>query len=160
MGGEQDMRKMGGLRKYMPWTFWTFIISVLAIAGVPGLAGFCSKDEILWQAFSSEHGSAWLWLLGVVTAGLTAFYMFRQLFLVFFGECRADHHTKEHLHESPKSMTLPLAILAAGAILSGYIGMPALFGFPNLFAEWLEPVLGAPHEAHGAAALEGGLMLV
>jgi NADH-quinone oxidoreductase subunit L len=157
MGGEQDMRKMGGLRKYMPSTFATFTISVLAIAGVPGLSGFFSKDEILWQAFSSEHGSIWLWLLGVACAGLTAFYMFRQLFMVFFGECRADHHTKEHLHESPKVMTLPLWILAIGAIVSGYIGLPAVFG-PNLFAEWLEPVLGAAHEAHGSAAAEVTLM--
>jgi NADH-quinone oxidoreductase subunit L len=86
--------------------------------------------------------------------------MFRQWFLVFFGESRADHHVQEHLHESPKVMTLPLVLLAAGAILAGYIGMPALFGFPNLFAEWLEPVFGAAHEAEGAAAAEGGLMLV
>jgi NADH-quinone oxidoreductase subunit L len=158
MGGEQDMRKMGGLRKYMPATFWTFAASVLAIAGVPGLAGFFSKDEILWQAFSSEHGSVLLWLLGVVCAGLTAFYMFRQLFMVFFGDCRADHHTKEHLHESPKVMTLPLVVLAIGAIVSGYIGLPAAVG-PNLFGEWLEPVLGAHHEAHASAA-ELGLMAI
>jgi NADH-quinone oxidoreductase subunit L len=159
MGGEQDMRKMGGLRKYMPWTFWTFTISVLAIAGVPGLAGFFSKDEILGQAFSSPHGSAVLWLLGVACAGLTAFYMFRQLFMVFFGECRADHHTQEHLHESPKVMTLPLAILAVGAVFAGYVGLPGVFG-PNLFANWLEPVIAGGHEEHASAALELGLMLV
>jgi NADH-quinone oxidoreductase subunit L len=157
MGGEQDMRKMGGLKKYMPSTFATFTISVLAIAGVPGLAGFFSKDEILWQAFSSEHGSVRLWLLGVICAGLTAFYMFRQLFMVFFGDCRADHHTKEHLHESPKVMTLPLWILAIGAIVAGYIGLPAVFG-PNLFADWLEPVLGGHHEVHASAAEELGPM--
>jgi NADH-quinone oxidoreductase subunit L len=157
MGGEQDMRKMGGLRKAMPVTFGTFTISVLAIAGVPGFAGFFSKDEILWQAFSSEHGSIRLWLLGVVCAGLTAFYMFRQLFMVFFGECRADHHTQEHLHESPKAMTLPLVVLAIGAIVAGWIGLPAVFG-DNLFAEWLEPVLGGHNEAHASAAKELGLM--
>jgi NADH-quinone oxidoreductase subunit L len=157
MGGEQDMRKMGGLRTAMPWTFWTFTISVLAIAGVPGLAGFFSKDEILWQAFSSEHGSVWLWLIGVATAGLTAFYMFRQLFMVFFGACRADHHTQEHLHESPKVMTLPLWMLAIGAIASGYVGLPAVFG-PNVFAEWLEPVFGAHAEVHASVASEVGLM--
>jgi NADH-quinone oxidoreductase subunit L len=157
MGGEQDMRKMGGLRRSMPWTFWTFAIAVLAIAGTPLTAGFFSKDEILWQAFSSEHGSVSLWLLGVVGAGLTAFYMFRQLFMVFFGQCRADHHVQEHLHESPKAMTLPLAILAIGSIAAGYVGLPAVFG-PNLFAEWLEPVLGGHHEAHASAALELGLM--
>jgi NADH-quinone oxidoreductase subunit L len=157
MGGEQDMRKMGGLRHSMPWTFWTFAIAVLAIAGTPLTAGFFSKDEILWQAFSSEHGSVSLWLLGATGAGLTAFYMFRQLFMVFFGQCRADHHVQEHLHESPKAMTLPLAILAIGSIAAGYIGLPAVFG-PNLFAEWLEPVLGGHHEAHTSAALELGLM--
>ena len=92
-------------------------------------------------------------------AGLTAFYMFRQLFMVFFGDCRADHHVQEHLHESPKTMTLPLVVLALGSIAAGYIGLPALIG-PNLFAEWLEPVFGAAHEAHGAAAAEGTLMLV
>jgi NADH-quinone oxidoreductase subunit L len=159
MGGEQDMRKMGGLRKAMPWTFWTFTISVLAIAGTPLTAGFFSKDEILWQAFSSEHGSFWFWLLGVIGAGLTAFYMFRQLFMVFFGDCRADHHVQEHLHESPKVMTLPLAILAVGAIASGYVGLPGIIG-PNLFAEWLEPVLGAHREAHASAGAEGGLMVL
>ena len=159
MGGEQDMKKMGGLSRSMPWTFWTFTIAVLAIAGTPLTAGFFSKDEILWQAFSSPHGSLWLWLLGVVGAGLTAFYMFRQLFLVFFGECRAEHHVKEHLHESPKVMTLPLAILAVGSIAAGWIGLPGIFG-PNLFAEWLEPVLGAAHEAHGSGAAEGTLMLL
>jgi NADH-quinone oxidoreductase subunit L len=159
MGGEQDMRKMGGLRHSMPWTFWTFTIAVLAIAGTPLTAGFFSKDEILWQAFSSEHGSVLLWLLGVAGAGLTAFYMFRQLFMVFFGECRADHHVQEHLHESPKAMTLPLAILALGSIAAGYVGLPGIVG-PNLFAEWLEPVLGAHHEAHASAGAEGGLMVL
>jgi NADH-quinone oxidoreductase subunit L len=157
MGGEQDMRKMGGLRKAMPVTFWTFTISVLAIAGTPGTAGFFSKDEILWLTFSGEHGSHLLWLFGVVGAGLTAFYMFRQLFMVFFGECRADHHTQEHLHESPKVMTLPLVVLAIGAIVAGWIGLPAVFGH-NFFAEWLEPVLGGHHGAHHSAAEELGLM--
>jgi NADH-quinone oxidoreductase subunit L len=159
LGGEQDMRKMGGLRRSMPWTFWTFMIAVLAIAGTPLTAGFFSKDEILWQAFSSPHGSPWLWLLGVAGAGLTAFYMFRQLFLVFFGECRADGHAQAHLHESPKVMTVPLVVLAIGSIVAGWIGLPVLFG-PNLFAAWLEPVFGAHHEAHGSAGLEGTLMAV
>src|ERR1043165_3290790 len=90
MGGEQDMRKMGGLRHHMPYTFWTFAIAVLAIAGTPLTAGFFSKDEILWQAFSSPHGAPILWVLGVIGAGMTAFYMFRQFFMVFFGENRAD----------------------------------------------------------------------
>ncbi len=159
MGGEQDMRKMGGLRSAMPYTFWTFGIAVLAIAGTPLTAGFFSKDEILWQAFSSPHGSPLLWVLGVTGAGLTAFYMFRQLFLVFFGECRADSHTKSHLHESPKVMTLPLVLLAVGSIAAGWIGLPEILGGSH-FAEWLEPVFGAPHEVHASASLEETLMIL
>ncbi len=159
MGGEQDMRKMGGLKHHMPYTFWTFAIAVLAIAGTPLTAGFFSKDEILWQAFSSPHGSLLLWLLGVAGAGMTAFYMFRQFFMVFFGKCRADHHTQEHLHESPKAMTLPLVVLAIGSIAAGWIGLPEVFG-GSRFAEWLEPVFGAPHEAHAAAGLEETLMVI
>ena len=159
MGGEQDMRKMGGLRQHMPYTFWTFAISVLAIAGTPLTSGFFSKDEILWLAYSSEHGAPMLWLLGVVGAGMTAFYMFRQFFMVFFGQCRADHHTQEHLHESPKVMTLPLVVLAIGALFAGWIGLPAVFG-GSQFAHWLEPVAGAHAEEHADHALELGLMAV
>ncbi|MGH7826207.1 MAG: NADH-quinone oxidoreductase subunit L [Candidatus Binatia bacterium] len=159
MGGEQDMRKMGGLKDPMPYTFWTFAISVLAIAGTPLTAGFFSKDEILWLAFSSNHGSPLLWLLGVAGAGMTAFYMFRQFFMVFFGRCRADHHTQEHLHESPKVMTLPLVILAIGALFAGWIGLPAVFG-GSQFAHWLEPVVGGHAEEHASHALELGLMAV
>jgi NADH-quinone oxidoreductase subunit L len=159
MGGEQDMRKMGGLRKHMPYTFWTFAISVLAIAGTPLTSGFFSKDEILWLAFSSEHGSRNLWLLGVVGAGMTAFYMFRQFFMVFFGKCRADHHTQEHLHESPKVMTLPLVVLAIGALFAGWIGLPAVFG-GSQFAHWLEPVIAAHGEEHASHALELNLMAI
>jgi NADH-quinone oxidoreductase subunit L len=159
MGGEQDMRKMGGLRKAMPVTFWTFTIAVLAISGAPLTAGFFSKDEILWQAYTSKHSLIWLWVLGLIGAGLTAFYMFRQLFMVFFGDSRADHHTQEHLHESPKVMTLPLVVLAIGSIAAGWIGLPAAFGH-NLFAEWLEPVFGPHEEVHASFAAEVGLMAV
>ncbi len=159
LGGEQDMRNMGGLRRPMPYTFWTFAIAVLAIAGTPLTAGFFSKDEILWQAFSSPHGSPVLWLLGVTGAGLTAFYMFRQFFLVFFGECRADRYAQAHLHESPKAMTLPLALLATGSIAAGWIGLPAILG-GSRFAEWLEPVFGVGHEVHASAAMEGGVMVI
>jgi NADH-quinone oxidoreductase subunit L len=127
-GGEQDMRKMGGLRKHLPATSTTFIVATLAIAGIPPLAGFFSKDEILWQAFSSEHGSWCLWLVGLVVAGLTAFYMFRQVFMVFFGECRADHETQHHLHESPAAMTLPLWLLMIGSIVAGFLWTPASSG--------------------------------
>jgi NADH-quinone oxidoreductase subunit L len=159
LGGEQDMRKMGGLRPAMPYTFWTFAIAVLAISGTPLTAGFFSKDEILWQTFSSPHGSSLLWLLGVAGAGLTAFYMFRQFFLVFFGECRAEGNVKAHLHESPRVMTVPLVLLAIGSVAAGWIGLPAVFG-GSRFAGWLEPVFGAHHEAHGSATLEETLMVL
>jgi NADH-quinone oxidoreductase subunit L len=159
MHHEQDMRKMGGLRRHMPITFWTFAISVLAIAGTPLTAGFFSKDEILWLAFSSPHGDKLIWILAVVGAGLTAFYMFRQFFMVFFGECRADHHTQEHLHESPKAMTLPLIVLATGALVAGWLGLPAVFG-GSQFSHWLEPVIGGHADEPASHALELGLMAV
>ena len=145
MQGEQDMRRMGGLRTAMPATFWTFAIGVLAIAGTPFLAGFFSKDAILWQTWATHN--AGLWAVGVFVAGLTAFYMFRQFFLVFFGECRADHHVQEHLHESPKIMTYPLWILAAGSVVVGYLGLPAFLGGSEL-DHWLDPVIHGHHEHH------------
>ena len=145
MQGEQDMRRMGGLRTAMPATFWTFAVGVLAIAGTPFLAGFFSKDAILWQTWASHN--AGLWAVGVFVAGLTAFYMFRQFFLVFFGECRADHHVREHLHESPEIMTYPLWILAAGSVVVGYIGLPAFLGGSQL-DHWLDPVIHGHHEHH------------
>ena len=152
---EQDMRKMGGLKQYMPLTFATFFVSVLAIAGFPPFAGFFSKDEILWLAFSNDHPV--IWALAVCGAGMTAFYMFRQLFMVFFGECRADHHTQEHLHESPNVMTLPLVVLALGALGAGWIGFPGVLG-GSQFAHWLEPVIRGHAEEHASEALEWGLM--
>ena len=155
MHHEQDMRKMGGLKQWMPTTFATFFISVLAIAGFPPFAGFFSKDEILWLAASNHYWG--IWFLALCGAGLTAFYMFRQLFMTFYGECRADHHTKDHLHESPAVMTLPLVVLAAGAVLAGFIGLPAVLG-GSQFAHWLEPVIHAHGEAHGSHELEWGLM--
>jgi NADH-quinone oxidoreductase subunit L len=150
MGGEQDMRRMGGLKEKMPYTFWTFLISTAAIAGIPPLAGFFSKDEILWKVFASGHRA--LWVLGFLGAGLTAFYMSRQVFMVFFGECRADHHTRHHLHESPPVMTYPLLILAAGALFAGFLGVPAALGGSNRFEQWLEPVFAVGH-GHGAHAV-------
>jgi len=117
MANEMDIRNMGGLRRWMPITFWTFLIATLAIAGIPGLSGFFSKDEILWNAFSSQHGHWLLWVGGVVAALMTAFYMFRLVFVTFFGQCRARPEVVHHLHESPRSMTLPLMILAFFSIL-------------------------------------------
>ena len=158
MGGEQDMRKMGGLRKKLPATSTTFIIATLAIAGIPPLAGFFSKDEILWQAFSSPYGDHVLWAVGVLVAFLTAFYMFRQVFMVFYGECRADHETQHHIHESPSSMTLPLWILAGGSVVAGLLWIPHVF-LP--FEHWLEPVMvhhAAEAVAHGEESMELTLM--
>ncbi|HYC00105.1 MAG TPA: NADH-quinone oxidoreductase subunit L [Candidatus Limnocylindrales bacterium] len=159
MHHEQDMRRMGGLRRYMPVTFWTFFISTLAIAGIPPLAGFFSKDEILWKAFLSNPV---LWGIGACAAFMTAFYMFRQVFMTFFGECRADHHTVEHLHESAAPMTMPLVVLAFGAITVGWLGIPHALGGNNLFEQWLEPVFAASHVeaqgqggAHATAAAHG-----
>ncbi len=142
---EQDMRKMGGLRTQLPITFWTFLIATLALAGAPLTAGFFSKDEILWQAWSSPHGSPLLWLVGVTGAGLTACYMFRQVFLVFFGESRVDPHVAAHVHESPAAMTVPLVLLAAGSLLVGFLGVPEAFGGANRFAAWLAPVFATGH---------------
>ena len=141
MHHEQDMRKMGALRKKIPITFATMAIGTLAIAGIPGLAGFFSKDEILWQAFSSPHGNLVLWIVGVLVAGMTAFYMFRMLFMTFYGESHVDHHTEHHLHESPPTMTIPLMVLAVGSVVAGWVGIPAWLGGSNIIERWLEPVL-------------------
>ena len=151
LDGEQDMRKMGGLKAHMPRTYWTYVVATLAIAGAPFTAGFFSKDLILWQAFS--HGSLILWGVGFVTAGMTAFYMFRQLFLVFHGECRADDHAKAHLHESPAVMTLPLVVLAIGSIFAGWLGAPEyLWG--SRWDHWLQPLFGGAEVHRGSVTAE------
>ncbi len=151
MHHEQDIRRMGGLRRRLPCTYWTFLVSTLAIVGIPPLSGFISKDGILGEAFAKGHHV--LWGVGLSAALLTAFYMFRLLFMTFHGECRADHHTNEHLRESPRSMTVPLVILAALAAAAGVLGWPRALGGVNLFERWLGPVMGAhASPAHGAAA--------
>src|SRR5215471_6322601 len=162
MHHEQDMRKMGALKNKIPVTFWTMLFGTLAIAGTPGMAGFFSKDEILWRAFSSSRGHVLLWLLGACVAGMTAFYMFRLLFMTFYGQSRVDHHTEHHIHESPKSMTVPLVVLAIGSIVAGYIGFPAWLGGNNAFEHFLDPVfepLPIPHgpEAEYSHLAEGGM---
>jgi len=156
---EQDMRNMGGLKNKIPWTFRTMFIGTIAIAGIPPLAGFFSKDEILWQAFSSEHGSPVLWAIGALVAGMTSFYMFRLLFMTFFGEYRgAKAHVHDHghagaheIHESPNTMIIPLMVLAVGSIVAGWIGLPPWLG-GSAFEHWLdpvfEPVLPVAAEAH------------
>ena len=126
MGGEQDMTKMGGLKKHLPSTFWTFFVSTLAIAGIPGLAGFFSKDEILGATFMAHVPAAkLLWGIGLLTALLTACYMGRLLFMTFFGKFRGTHEQEHHLHESPKVMTFPLWVLAFGAVVAGWVGIPS-----------------------------------
>jgi NADH-quinone oxidoreductase subunit L len=138
MSGEQDLARMGGLRKYTPITFWTRLIAALAISGIFPLAGFFSKDEILWSAWSRGH--QWIWLFGLITAGLTAFYMFRLVFLTFFGSARYPAEVRHHLHESPSSMTGPLVVLGILSIIGGFIGLPAWMG-TNRFFHFLEPSL-------------------
>src|SRR3989441_3721920 len=121
MSGEQDIQKMGGLWNKIPATARTFAVATLAIAGIFPLAGFFSKDEILGRAFDGHRS---LWLIGFITAGLTAFYMFRLLFLAFFGYSRADEHIVKHVHESPPTMTVPLMVLAVFSLIGGWIGWP------------------------------------
>jgi len=177
VGGEQDMRRMGGLRKYMPHTHRTMLIATIAIAGIPPLAGFFSKDEILANSFGY---SPVIWLLGFVTAGLTAFYMFRLYFMTFHGEYRGAHHEgdgqldKAHghhahahePHESSWSMTGVLWVLALLSIVGGWVGWPYIWGGPHrtVFQHWLEPVLlpadGKPFEFHTAKAPEEWALLL
>jgi NADH-quinone oxidoreductase subunit L len=142
MGGEQDMRLMGGLRKKIPATYWTMFIATLAIAGIPGFAGFFSKDEILDAAGSGPHANITLWLLGLAAAGLTSFYMFRLIFLTFFGKPRFDEH-EVHIHESPRNMTVPLMILAFCSIFGGWFAAPHLLGKTDYFEAFLHPVFSA-----------------
>jgi NADH-quinone oxidoreductase subunit L len=142
MGGEQDMMKMGGLRAKIPVTYWTMLIATLAIAGIPGFAGFFSKDEILEAAKSGPNANLTLWLLGVAGAGLTSFYMFRLVFLTFFGAPRYDEH-HVHVHESPKNMTVPLMILAFFSIFGGWFAAPKLVGGIDYFDKFLAPVFSA-----------------
>ena len=141
MSGEQDMRNMGDLHRRTPITHWTMFIATLAIAGIFPFAGFFSKDEILWQAWSSEGGAyRLLWFVGVVTAFMTAFYMFRLMFLTFHGRPRMSHEVEHHIHESPKSMTVPLVILAICSIFAGWLGVPRSLLGSNRFEKFLEPV--------------------
>ena len=168
LGGEQDMRRMGGLRTKIPWTFWTMTAGTFAIAGIPPLAGFFSKDEILWWAYASRgHGHWLLWALGLTTAFLTAFYMFRLWFLTFFGASRAAEHESAHghghAHESPWTMLAPLVILAVLSVVGGFVGVPHALGGHNQFGAFLEPVLGHPDaimEVHSAINLERTIALV
>ncbi len=157
--GEQDMRKMGGLKSYFPMTYWTYLIAALAISGAPLTAGFFSKDQILWQAYASPNGSLWLWLLAWATAGLTAFYMFRQFFMVFHGKERVEDHIQTHIHESPLMMTAPLVLLALGSIFAGWLGTPE-FMWGSRWDHWLQPVFGTQEGIHQGAMIEELLMIL
>jgi NADH-quinone oxidoreductase subunit L len=181
LSGEQDMRRMGGLRKRIPVTFWTMTMGVVAIAGIPPLAGFFSKDEILYRTFiSSNPIGKLLWLVGLVTAGMTSFYMFRLWFKTFFGPEHFEEHSDLHdhgavvhtqsgthavmvadpeedraphahgVHESPAIMTIPLAILALLSIIGGWVGVPAALGGHNEIEHFLEPVFPSGNIAEAA----------
>ncbi|MFZ5519499.1 MAG: NADH-quinone oxidoreductase subunit L [Candidatus Zhuqueibacterota bacterium] len=164
MGGEQDIRFMGGLKKYMPATYITFLLATLAIAGIFPFAGFFSKDEILWNVFASDQGSKIVWAIGAIAALCTSFYMFRLVYLTFHGKFRGTHEQEHHLHESPKTMTVPLMILGGLSLVGGWIGIPKLLSLgviPNFFHDFLEPAVskyGHVHVGHYSHALEYSLM--
>ena len=159
--GQQDMRYMGGLKNKLPITFWTFLVGTIAIAGIPPLAGFFSKDEILWKTFSTGHPV--LWGLAVVAAFLTATYMFRLLYMTFFGPSRAsgqgrtEHsapRTAHGLHDAPPAMAIVLVVLAMGSVLAGLFGVPHALGGDNRIETFLEPSFHAMTLAHEPASLE------
>ena len=180
LAGEQDLRRMGGLKKELPVTYWTFLIGALAIAGVPGLAGFFSKDEILYRTFSAGHPL--LWAVGALTSLMTAFYMFRLVFLAFHGARRhaavahaahgdhaGSHDTHahhSHLHDAPPAMAIALVVLAIGSVFAGYLNVPAALGGSAFLEHFLEPSLHVPavdgaHAAeHADHAVETALMIV
>src|ERR1700686_3973805 len=156
LSGEQDMRKMGALWGKIPTTARTFVVASIAIAGIPPLAGFFSKDAILGHAF--EY-SPILWLLGFITAGMTAFYMFRLVNMTFFGTSRVEHEVEHHIHESPSSMTVPLMILAGLSIVGGWVGWPESLGGSDRFTQFLAPVIAfRPDEATEAATSHASSM--
>src|SRR5579863_1775077 len=144
MSGEQDMRNMGDLHHRIPVTYWTMLLATLAIAGIPPFAGFVSKDAILWQTWSSEGGAyRILWFVGFVTALMTSFYMFRLIYLTFFGRPRMDHAHEHHIHEHSSAMKAPLVVLAFFAVSAGFLGWPhSLFG-SDRFTAYLEPVFSS-----------------
>src|SRR5579863_359869 len=164
LSGEQDMRKMGGLRRKIPVTYWTMLAASLAIAGIFPFAGFMSKDLILSSAYKKDF---LLWAIGCATAGMTAFYMFRLMFMMFHGESRVDHEVERHIHESPRTMLVPLVILAALSFAGGWISWPEILGGNSRFIHFLEPVIAVPHAmrseaVQGVASRAGeiGLMLL
>lgn len=154
MGGEQDIRKMGGIKPYLKWTHLTFLIGTLAITGVPPLAGFFSKDEVLANVYSR---SVWMFVFLALTSVLTAYYMFRMYFLTFYGKFRGTQEEEHHLHESPVSMIMPLAILAVLSAFGGFLGIPELFHAPHFFNNLLSGIVNIS-ESHVSHAFELGLI--
>jgi NADH-quinone oxidoreductase subunit L len=160
--GEQDMRKMGGLKKYMPITYWTFVAGTLAISGVPIFSGFFSKDEILWQAFASPLGGLPLYIPGLITAGLTATYMGRLVVMTFHGKNRSSEEVRHHLHESPLVMTIPLMVLAVLATFGGFLSFPHFIGGETIhnFLEHLLAGIVPANLGHGTHAMEWTLLVL
>jgi NADH-quinone oxidoreductase subunit L len=141
---------MGGLRRKLPWTHRTMLVGCIAIAGVPPLAGFFSKDEILWSAYRIGGYGTYVWGMGFAVAAMTAFYMFRLYHMTFSGTFRGTEEQAHHLHESPRTMVVPLQVLAVGSVLAGFLGVPHILGagvFPNAFERFTEPVFEAAHQA-------------
>lgn len=162
MNGEQDIRKMGGLAKYLPITHATFLLGWLAIIGMPPFAGFFSKDEILWYTFASPNGSKVLWFVGLFGAICTAFYMTRLMALTFWGKSRVPKEI--HPHESPVTMTIPLVVLGILSVVGGWIGIPHVISAvlpghpPNILEHWLEPLISKVQLQHHGALVEWALM--
>lgn len=157
MGGEQDIRKMGGLSGKIKITFITMMLGTIAISGLPPFSGFFSKDEIL--AHTYEHNKV-LWILGMITSMLTAFYMFRLIFLTFFGKFRGTHEQEHHLHESPPSMTFPLIVLAILSVAGGALGLPEFWHMPNWMANNLETVIIRKNPSTLSHDTEWSLMII
>jgi len=157
VSGEQDMRKMGGLKGKLPYTFITMLIGTIAISGIPPLSGFFSKDEILYHTYL--HSPA-MYVIGVIVAMLTSFYMFRLMFLTFWGKFRGTHEQEHHLHESPLTITIPLIILAILAAFGGLIGLPESWGGHDWLAGWLHPLLVTVPGAASAATPPSELLLM
>ena len=162
LDGEQDMRKMGGLAKKLPITHLTFLCGYLAIIGLPPFAGFFSKDEILWYAYTSPHGGFILWLIGLIGAIFTAFYMTRLMALTFWGKSRVS--SSIHPHESPATMAIPLIILGIASVVGGWVGMPESIrhllpgGLPNVWHNWLRPAVAVVAWPKTSSTLEWSLM--
>lgn len=143
MRNDRDLRHMGGLRRWLPWTHGAFVVAAAALAGIPPFSGFFSKDEILWRALAADAGGPLLWFVALLTSALTSFYAFRLVILAFHGDNRSEAHVREGLHESPRAMLVPLSVLAALAVSLGFLGLPDVFGGTDRLGTWLSPTFAA-----------------